>query len=52
MDYWVPFLLQGTVKDNKEVAEQPPFWIWVVSVLQVKYILIGVAAFALWHWLR
>ena len=50
--YWVPFLHNGEFIDNDEEPEPTPWWLWVVSTLQIKY-MIGIALVAfLWAWLR
>jgi hypothetical protein len=50
--YWVPFLRNGEFIENDEEPEPTPWWLWVVSTLQIKYMIaIALVAF-LWVWLR
>jgi pimeloyl-ACP methyl ester carboxylesterase len=50
--FLVPFLRNGEiVEDGEKEAESPPWWLWVVSTFQIKYLLIAVAVFLLWRWL-
>jgi internalin A len=49
--YWIPFLRDGTIIENDEKAEPPPWWLWAVSVLKIKYFLLAAAAILLYRWL-
>jgi pimeloyl-ACP methyl ester carboxylesterase len=49
--YWVPFLSNGSIVEDDEEAEQPPWWLWAVSTFQIKYaILVGIGV-CFWRWL-
>jgi hypothetical protein len=49
-DYWVPFLREGTIIENDKEAERPPWWLWAVSVFQIKYLVLAAAAvFLYWR---
>ncbi len=50
--YWVSYLSGNEIVEDDAAAERPPWWLWAVSTLQIKYIvLITGAIIALWHWL-
>ncbi len=38
--YWLPFLRDGTIVEDPEAAEPPPWWLWVVSTLQIRYFVV------------
>jgi pimeloyl-ACP methyl ester carboxylesterase len=48
--YWVPFLRDGTIIEDSEEAERPPWWLWAVSVLKIKYLVLAAAAVLLYRW--
>ncbi len=50
--YWAPFLRNGEIVEDNEIAERPPWWLWAVSTFQIRYLVLGavVGAF-LWRWL-
>ncbi len=49
--YWVPYLSSGTIVENDEGTERPPWWLWTVSTFQIKYVLLVTVGAFLWRWL-
>jgi small GTP-binding protein len=50
--YWVPFLNSGEIVQISESAESPRPWLRVLSIAQIKYILITIAVVLVFMWLR
>jgi hypothetical protein len=46
--FWVPYLKSGTIVDGDHDPESPPLWLRVVSILKIKYLLLGLAAYSLY----
>jgi hypothetical protein len=51
MTYWAPFLGNGRIVEDGEAADQPPWWLWVVSTFQAKYLVLVAAGVWFWRWL-
>jgi small GTP-binding protein len=49
--YWVSCLSGDKWIDDDESADRPPWWLWVVSTFQIKYVLLIVVTALLWRWL-
>jgi hypothetical protein len=49
--YWVSYLSHDEIVDDDESAESPPWWLWVASTFQIKYVLLITAITFLWRWL-
>jgi len=49
--YWVSYLSSGEIIDDDGKAEGPPWWLWLLSVFQIKYVLLALATVLLWRWL-
>jgi hypothetical protein len=50
--YWVPLMRKGEFVEDDENPEPSPWWLWLLSTLQVKYIIIAIVVMMLlWTWL-
>jgi hypothetical protein len=49
--YWVPFLRNGEIVEDSEKAERAPWWLWIVSIFQIRILLLTAAAVLVWRWL-
>jgi Leucine Rich repeats (2 copies)/Leucine Rich repeat len=49
--YWVPFLTGGAIVEDDEEAERPPWWLWLVSTFQIKYVVLISLGVVIWRWL-
>jgi hypothetical protein len=41
--YWIPFFKDGTIVEGAKNPEDPPVWLKTLSVIRLKYVLLGVA---------
>jgi hypothetical protein len=48
-NWWIP-ILQGKKPVNKDEAEKPPFWLRAMTVLQIKWAFVLLAAFLIWFY--
>ncbi len=51
MKYWVPFLRNGEIVEDSDVAERPPWWLWAVSTFQIRYLVLIAVGVFVWRWL-
>jgi pimeloyl-ACP methyl ester carboxylesterase len=52
LDFWVPFLRDGTIVEGDGEPESPPWWLQVVAVLQPRYLVALAVLAAVWWWVR
>jgi pimeloyl-ACP methyl ester carboxylesterase len=48
--YWVPFFRNGVIIEDSEVPARPPWWLSVLSTLQIKYFVLIPVGVLLWRW--
>ena len=51
-NYWLPFLRDGTFVEAAATPDPPPWWLWVVSTFQIRYVFVLallILAYYLWR---
>ena len=50
--FWVPYLKGGIIIDGDEDPKSPPLWLRILSILKIKYLIVGLVAYLLYSYIQ